>query len=102
MDDSHRSCSQLFDCSCPELEELVAAAKRAGALGARLTGAGWGGCAVCLVEDARVEGFLHELRETFFAARVQAGLVRADELDQCLFASKPAAGGAAIAFKPSR
>ncbi len=47
--ESHESCRRLYDCSAPELDTIVAAAKRAGALGARLTGAGWGGAAIVLV-----------------------------------------------------
>jgi galactokinase len=46
--EGHESCRRLFDCSAPELDTIVAAAKRAGALGARLTGAGWGGAAIVL------------------------------------------------------
>jgi galactokinase len=47
--ESHESCRRLYDCSSPELDTIVSAAKRAGALGARLTGAGWGGAAIVLV-----------------------------------------------------
>ncbi len=47
--ESHESCRRLYECSSPELDIVVAAAKRAGALGARLTGAGWGGAAIVLV-----------------------------------------------------
>jgi len=47
--ESHESCRRLYECSSPELDTVVAAAKRAGALGARLTGAGWGGAAIVLV-----------------------------------------------------
>ena len=47
--ESHESCRRLYDCSSPELDTVVAAAKRAGAWGARLTGAGWGGAAIVLV-----------------------------------------------------
>jgi galactokinase len=54
--ESHESCRRLYDCSTPELDLVVATARRAGALGARLTGAGWGG-AVLLLVDRR-----HEVR----------------------------------------
>jgi len=47
--ESHESCRRLYECSSPELDTVVGAAKRAGALGARLTGAGWGGAAIVLV-----------------------------------------------------
>jgi galactokinase len=46
--EGHESCRRLFDCSAPELDTVVAAAKRAGAVGARMTGAGWGGAAIVL------------------------------------------------------
>ena len=49
MYESHESCRRLYECSAPELDTVVHAAKRAGALGARLTGAGWGGAAIVLV-----------------------------------------------------
>ena len=49
--ESHESCRRLYACSSPELDTVVAAAKRAGALGARLTGAGWGGAAIVLVRE---------------------------------------------------
>ena len=38
--------------SCPELEDAVAILRRAGALGAKLTGAGGGGAAIGLARDA--------------------------------------------------
>jgi galactokinase len=47
--ESHESCRRLYACSSPELDTIVHAAKRAGALGARLTGGGWGGAAIVLV-----------------------------------------------------
>ncbi|HWC74236.1 MAG TPA: galactokinase [Gemmatimonadales bacterium] len=49
--ESHESCRRLYECSAPELDTVVAAAKRAGALGARLTGAGWGGSTIVLVRE---------------------------------------------------
>ena len=47
--ESHESCRRLYECSAPELDLVVAAARRAGALGARLTGAGWGGAVLVLL-----------------------------------------------------
>ncbi|MEX2155735.1 MAG: galactokinase [Gemmatimonadales bacterium] len=48
--ESHESCRRLYACSSPELDTIVAAAQRAGAMGARLTGAGWGGSAIVLLK----------------------------------------------------
>jgi len=47
--ESHESCRRLYQCSVPELDLVVAAARRAGAHGARLTGAGWGGAVIVLL-----------------------------------------------------
>jgi galactokinase len=69
MDASHASCRDEYEVSCAELEELVAAAKRAGALGARLTGAGFGGCTVNLVRTANVPLFCTMLERTFYQRR---------------------------------
>jgi galactokinase len=46
--ESHASLRDDFEVSTPELDALVDAFVEAGALGARLTGAGFGGCAVAL------------------------------------------------------
>lgn len=73
MDASHASCRDDYEISCPALEDLVGCAREAGALGARLTGAGFGGCTVNLVRDADVPPFLAHLDRTFYAPRLRQG-----------------------------
>ena len=52
MDESHDSLCDDYEVSSPELDRLVGSLRGAGALGARLTGAGFGGCVVALCEAA--------------------------------------------------
>lgn len=54
---SHISLRDDYEVSIPELDQLVEAELRHGAVGARLTGAGFGGSTVALVEAARHEEF---------------------------------------------
>jgi galactokinase len=57
MDESHASLRDDFEVSTPELDLLTQCLRTAGALGARLTGAGFGGCVVAVAaagEAARV------------------------------------------------
>ncbi len=54
LNESHQSSRENFENSTPELDRLVAIARSLpGVLGARLTGAGFGGAAIVLVERAR-------------------------------------------------
>jgi galactokinase len=52
---SHASLRDDFEVSCPELDAAVGAATASGALGARMTGAGFGGSALALVPEALVD-----------------------------------------------
>ncbi|CAJ0592939.1 unnamed protein product [Cylicocyclus nassatus] len=51
MNASHESCSKDYECSCKAMDDLINHCRTAGAIGARLTGAGWGGCAVALIDN---------------------------------------------------
>jgi galactokinase len=56
MTRSHCSLRDLYEVSCPELDAIVDTSLAVpGVLGARMTGAGFGGCAVTLVDRAAVE-----------------------------------------------
>jgi galactokinase len=55
LDASHDSLRDDFDLSCPELESAVAAARSAGALGARLVGGGFGGSVIALVPAGELD-----------------------------------------------
>jgi galactokinase len=55
---SHASLRDLYEVSSPELDVLVEIAQATpGVIGARLTGAGFGGCTINLVRRAAVDGF---------------------------------------------
>jgi len=72
IDASHASCRDDFGVSGPELEELVAAARAAGAIGARLTGAGFGGCTINLVPRADTALFHTMIQRSYYKDRPAA------------------------------
>jgi galactokinase len=87
MDASHRSLTDDFDVSTPELDEMVEIAHGAGAAGARLTGAGLGGCVVVLCLEDETDGVLQALSERYYAKREPDG-----GLEDHLFVAEPSAG----------
>ncbi|MFD0308044.1 galactokinase [Streptomyces sp. NPDC127119] len=64
----HESLRDDLRISCPELDLAVATANQAGALGARMTGGGFGGSAVVLVEAADADTVTKAVEEAFAAA----------------------------------
>jgi galactokinase len=66
---SHASLRDRLRVSSPALDELVEAAMESGAAGARLTGAGFGGCAVVLCRAQDAIGVRRGLIEHFYATR---------------------------------
>jgi galactokinase len=87
MDASHGSLRTDFLVSSGELDELVAIAKEGGAVGARLTGAGFGGCIVALTDRATVDSVLDTLVNEYFEPRKLA-----DRLDDRVFVAVPSGG----------
>jgi len=66
---AHASYRDDFEASCEEADVMVALAQRLpGVVGARLTGGGFGGCTVNLVEAARAAEFSERLQDEYKAA----------------------------------
>jgi galactokinase len=66
MNACHTSLRDLYDVSCPELDVMVSLAQSLpGCFGARLTGAGFGGCTVNLVDKESGKDFSHSLATGF-------------------------------------
>jgi galactokinase len=66
---SHAGLRDDYEVSSPELDILVESASKAeGVLGARMMGAGFGGCAVALVEEGAVPGFRERVGRAYEAA----------------------------------
>ncbi|HEX7587838.1 MAG TPA: galactokinase, partial [Anaerolineae bacterium] len=65
---SHESLQNDYAVSCAELDALVEIARaQQGCLGARLTGAGFGGCTVNLVRDSAVDVFVANVARDYVA-----------------------------------
>ena len=66
MNKSQQGLSQAYEVSCPELDVLAeAAAALPGVLGARMMGAGFGGCTINLVEAGQEEAFVQGMAPAF-------------------------------------
>lgn len=85
--DGHRSLRDDYEVSTPSLDELVELAVEAGAAGARLTGAGLGGCVLVVCEADRQPAVLAGLEAGFYADRSFEGALR-----NRLFAVRPSEG----------
>ncbi len=84
MSASHASLRDLFEVSSLPFEAMVGAAEKApGCLGARLTGGGFAGCAVALVEEAQLAEFVEATANGY---RSRTGI------DAAIYSSPPAAG----------
>ncbi len=66
MNQSHQSCRDLYEIGCPEMDILVGISRQAGALGARLTGAGFGGCTISLVPSNRIDTFRRQVIRSYY------------------------------------
>jgi len=66
MNASHQSLVEDFECSTARLDAIVECARRGGALGARLTGAGFGGSIVALCDVANADGVIESIDRGYY------------------------------------
>ncbi|MDD5140727.1 MAG: galactokinase [Verrucomicrobiales bacterium] len=88
---SHDSLRDDYDVSCTELDAVVEIAEgigsKGGVYGCRMTGGGFGGCAVALVKTEMVEAI---------SRQIAAGYKEKTRIEATIFVSRPAAGATVI------
>lgn len=62
---SHRSLQKDYDVTGKELDTLVETALEEGAIGARMTGAGFGGCAIALVKSTLTDSLIEKVSSKY-------------------------------------
>ncbi|MDO9628792.1 MAG: galactokinase [Acholeplasmataceae bacterium] len=67
LNQSHESLKNDYEVTGLELDTLVDSARKYGAIGARVTGAGFGGCAIALVPKTAVESFHQRVGDDYFS-----------------------------------
>jgi galactokinase len=68
LDASHSSMREDFEITVPPVDLAVEVARASGALGARMTGGGFGGCIIALVSAGEAERIGHEIAQSFATA----------------------------------
>lgn len=92
MNETQDSCRDIFENSCPELDELCTLARSAGSYGSRLTGAGWGGCSVHLVPNEKVEAVKAKWIREYYQKKFPD--MTKEKLEEAIVVSKPGSGSA--------
>jgi galactokinase len=90
MNETQDSCRDVYENSCPELDELCDLARSAGSYGSRLTGAGWGGCSVHLVPEDKVEAVKTKWVEKYYKQHFPD--ITEEKLKDAIVVSKPGSG----------
>ncbi|MBO7639871.1 MAG: galactokinase, partial [Treponema sp.] len=69
LNESHKSLKEDYEVTGIELDTLAETAqKQEGCLGSRMTGAGFGGCAIALVDKDKIQTFIENVQATYFSA----------------------------------
>jgi len=85
---SHESLRDDYEVSCPELDFLASASMRTkGVYGARMTGGGFGGCMVALVQPALSDAYIEQIKKVYKAEY---------DIDPVAFATTATAGAGVV------
>lgn len=76
MNASHDSCANDYEISCDQLNTLVTLMRSFGAVGSRLTGAGFGGCTVSLAPASAVNELMAKIRPAYYAGLSDEGFAQ--------------------------
>jgi galactokinase len=97
MNQTQVSCRDVYECSCPEIDDICTIAIQAGAYGSRLTGAGWGGCTVHLVPQRSVDSVVEALKKEYYYKKFHD--MSDETLKEAIVISKPGQGSSVIRGK---
>ena len=90
MNASHESLRDYYECSCNELDTLQQMCSSIlGCFGCRLTGAGWGGMVVSLVQEQHASAFIEQVKKLSFE---RDGQNYKGNIEEVLFVSSPCNG----------
>ncbi|KAI1114354.1 galactokinase [Nemania sp. NC0429] len=92
MNQTQDSCRDVYECSCPEIDEICQIVREAGSYGSRLTGAGWGGCSVHLVPADKVDQIRTALVEKYYSKRQ----ITDKDMEGAIVVSRPMNGSAVL------
>lgn len=94
MSDSQVSTRDFNNASAPGCDELCTLGAAHGAVGSRVTGAGFGGCVVHLATEDRLPGLVAALKEQYYKKNYPD--ISAEELSEAIVVSRPAQGACIV------
>lgn len=94
MNETQTSCKDVYECLCPEIDQICSIARNAGAYGSRLTGAGWGGCTVHLVPQDQVAAVTEALKKEYYFKKFPD--ISQEQLKEAIVISRPSSGSSLI------
>ncbi|MFQ3548574.1 MAG: hypothetical protein SNJ70_02330 [Armatimonadota bacterium] len=97
MNQSHISCRDDYEISCDDLDNLVEILLKNGAKGARLTGAGFGGCAISVVEKDKADSLIDSVWTEYYHKYLKKQSIKTPkDKNSVIFSCIPSSGASVI------